>query len=229
MSSDVPGDLQPYFSSLNQNAVGLMRDGNYRLAEQLFQTMLETILERQRTEKRRIHKGSFYYNLGLVKTLQEKLVDAYTDFLLAYIEDCINSPVGSEENAEFAPAARALMNGFKMQLSDLRHIQGIVRLKRDTNELFDPNVILTEFVKHLDRPQKTLIALLPDGLKIDQVKNELIVTLSPKAQQSLNEVATKMANKVLHRARIIAKKRNSPTVTEEDIVLAITELKGEGM
>jgi histone H3/H4 len=121
------------------------------------------------------------------------------------------------------------MNGFKMQLSDLRHIQGIVRLKRDTNELFDPNVILTEFVKHLDRPQKTLIALLPDGLKIDQVKNELIVTLSPKAQQSLNEVATKMANKVLHRARIIAKKRNSPTVTEEDIVLAITELKGEGM
>lgn len=224
MSSDIPEDLRGHFKALEQQAVFLMRSGNYELAEKIFQAMLDTIFERQEVENRRVHKGSFFHNIGISRVLQKRLMDAMRSFLLAYVEDCINE----EESADKAPAARILMTGFFLRKQNMLWIKDAVRVRRQRGEdLLNPENVLGGFLSHIGVSENDLFTLCSRLPELELVRNKLVVNLTPKAKQALDKTVSETTNRVLQKALSISKKRGGQRVTENDIQEAIRQLREE--
>ena len=57
MNSDLPDDMKQYVPAVEQAAMITLRVGNYKLAEKLLRDVLETVLERQTLDNRRIHSA----------------------------------------------------------------------------------------------------------------------------------------------------------------------------
>lgn len=228
LNTELPEDLRGHFYALEQQATSLMRDGKYEVAEKLFFTMLETVFERQQEEKRRIHKGSYFHNIGLSQLLQNRLMDSLHNFLLAYIEDCLNVQVNQEDNADTQLAARVLRKGFKVIDENFNLLKNIARTKKQTKEIIiDPENLFKDFLSKTNTDENNLFALCAQPPQFEQLKNTLIINLSPKAKEVLDQIVSRMGNKVLERASLIAQKRKAKAVTEADVRAAIRQLEVE--
>lgn len=229
LSSEIPKDLQNIFSGLEQQAVATLRAGQYELAEKLFRTMLDTIMKHQTDEKRRIHKGSLYHNIGFSLVLQNRLNDGLRNFLLAYIEDCLNVPTNREDEADGYPAARVLRKGFSLQeryLIDLK--QTLRSTKLSNRQVLDPDATLGDFLKDAGVDQDDLSALCSRKPTIADVRDTLVVNLTPEAKQVLDNIVSKQTDDVIRKAAAIARRRKSSFVTDADVKEAIGQLEEEG-
>jgi hypothetical protein len=228
LNTSLPEDLQGDFGSLEQQAVSTMRNGNYELAEKILKAMLETIMKRQEAEKRRIHKGSFFHNIGFSLALQNRLIDSLHNFLLAYIEDCLNTQTDQEELADKLPAARVLRKGFVVRERNLALIRNVTCDKKRLGRIIlDPQDILKEILDTIDLNENDLFKLCAVPPSLDGVMNSLVVNLTPEASRVLNDVVAKRMDEVLRIAATIAKKKGEPAVTDDDVREAIEQLEGE--
>jgi hypothetical protein len=228
LDAELSEDLRGHFYALEQQATSLMREGKYEVAEKLFQTMLETVFKRQQEEKRRIHKGSYFHNIGFSQLLQNRLTDSLHNFLLAYIEDCLNVQVNHEDEADALPAARVLRKGFKLIDGNLNLLKNIARTKKQDNEIIlNPENLFEDFLRRTNTDVNDLFALCAEPPQFEQLRDTLIINLTPEAKTALDQIVSQMGNKVLERASLIAQKRKAKAVTEADVREAIMQLEGE--
>ena len=155
-------------------------------------------------------------------------MDALHNFLLAYVEDCINSPINQEDRADSAPAARVLREGFSATDESLSAIKAIVRSRKERAEtLFDPQDVFQDFLRNVGIDENDLFALCSRRPELDQVRDTLVVNLTPRAKGALDKVVSKMSNRVIRRATVIARKRQGRTISENDVKQAIRDLEEE--
>lgn len=156
MDSDLPQDMKEYVPAVEQAAMITLRAGNYALAKRIIRELLEAVLDRQKLDNRRIHKGSFYYNIGFSLAMQNQLTEALRNFLLAYVEDCINARK-TEDEADTFPAARVLIKGFSIGEKSLSSIKNLVSNNRKTPaDLIDPEIVFKSFLKESRVEEKIL-------------------------------------------------------------------------
>lgn len=227
MSAELPQDLRSHFATLEQQAYSLLRTGNYALAENLYRLMLDTVIKRQETENRRIHKGGYLHQIGFSLVLQNKLLDALKSFLLAYVEDTLNVPLTYENNADEAPAARVLRNGFHLTDATFQAIKGLSTKEKETGRVVKkPELILRKYLRQRQISEKELFSLCDPVPTSEDIQRQLIVTLTPQAQKVLNETVSKLGERLLHTAINIAKSKGHKEITEEDIEEAKMKLEG---
>ena len=229
MSAELPEDLKGHFAALEQQAYSLLRTGKYELAEKLYRLMSDTVINRQETENRRIHKGAYLHQIGFSLVLQDRLSEALQNFLLAYVEDTLNVPLTREDDADGFPAARVLREGFHLGNANFQMIKEISRRKKEDSVVVkNPTVVLEEYLNQIPIDQSELLSLCDRIPSQADLRRLLIVNLTPQARRALNEVTSKLAQRVLRLASDLAKARGHPDqVTEEDISDAIKRLEGD--
>lgn len=170
MSSDLSGDLRSRYQDLEQQATSMMKAEDYENAERTFQEALKVVNKLQQNEKRRIHKGPLFCNIGLSQILQRApLMDALRNLLLAYIEDCLNSENGSEDTADTMNAARVLKKGFAVNDQNLNKIKDAVRVKKRAEEVvLDPEDLLNDFLRSINVAEDNLFALCARKPELDK-------------------------------------------------------------
>ena len=110
---------------------------------------MQYLYEVQESDDKSTHKGVPYHMIGLIKLALEEIEEARQFFFCAYIEDLLNVPLGSEDSADEAPAARALKDYFQMPQDDIISIKELVIDKKQSglwDKIRDPNQILRELV-----------------------------------------------------------------------------------
>jgi len=222
LSFELPEDLKPDFFNFENQAMSLLRNGKYELAERLYKMLLDIILNKQLKIDRRIHKGSIYHMLGFSLALQKNLCDALHNFVLAYIEDTLSTPMEQENAADSAPAGNVLIKGFHLDEAVLQQIKELAKKNKAEN--------ITIY-----NPEKPLADLgIPDLLtqcnpqpQVKDITNVLIVTLTPRAQKTWQENVSKISEKIIQIARALAKEREHAEITEDDINDAIEKMEGE--
>lgn len=220
-SVELPKDLQPLIVSLENQAFVYLRSGKYEFAERLYSTMLDVVLDREKSENKRIHKGTYFHMIGFSLALQKKLHDSLERFLQAYIEDVLSTPLGLEDKADKAPAANVLMNGFHVSPESFRRIKDIAKQNK-IKENIDARQKVMDALNVID-----LFSLCNPKPEIKDVISILLVTLTPSAQKLLQENVSQRGEKILRVAGVIAKERGHPEVLEEDISDAIAQLEGK--
>jgi len=109
LSADIPVSLRESIRDKEYEASRLLALENYTKAETIYDEIFTELFEKQSIEDRRIHLGASLHMKGISLLFQNKFKEALQNFVLAYITDTVNSPVGEESNADQAPArARAL-------------------------------------------------------------------------------------------------------------------------
>ena len=227
MGTELSRDLRSNFIVLEQQANSLLRSGNYELAEKIFRAMLDTVMKRQQTEERRIHKGSYLHNIGFSILLQDRLMEALHSFLLAYVEDTLNVSINHEDDADKAPAGRVLKQGFSVINRNLQSIKNIARSKKKSGAVvYDPNNLFEEFLQQVQVDEQNLFALCDRPPTPSQVRGQLVVNLTPEAKRALDAAVSRTGNMLLQIAVTIARKRGRISeVTEDDIKEAIRQLE----
>ena len=222
MSIELPEDLRPDFISFENQAFNLLRSGKYELAEKLYRMMLDVVLNRQIVIGRRIHKGSYYHMIGFSLALQKKLCDALQNFMLAYIEDTLSTPIEQENAADSAPAGNVLINGFHINGEVLKRVKELSKQNKKENiAIYNPEKLLT------DVGIPDLLTQCNPQPEVKDVTNVLLVTLTPTAQKTWQENVAKMSEKIIQIARVLAKQREHTEITEDDINDAIEEMEGK--
>lgn len=217
MGNELPEDMIKYIPFLEQAAMVTLRAGNYSLSETVLRSILNVVLERQRSDGKRIHKGSFYHNIGFSLVMQKELLNAFRNFLMAYIEDCINLPE-REDEADKYPAGRVITKGFVIHQENLSSIKKIVKEKRLTPEkLLEPEDIFRLLLKERGIKETDIESLCFKPFSIDRIQSTLFVSLTGEAAEFLNEIVSKKKEAIIQKAAEIATRRGSKIVTGADI------------
>jgi histone H3/H4 len=222
----LPPDLQKYFANIEEQAATMLRSGDYALSENMYRLMLNIVFERQK-DNGRIHKGGYYHQIGFTLVLQKKLEPAILNFLLAYIEDTINTDLGHENDADKAPASRVLRESFHIQITVLDTIKKISIVKKRTGNIEkQPEMILNEFLEASDANREHLLSLCDPVPTADDIRRSLIINLSPDAQKTLQQAISERNEQILRLAAELAKQNGHPdTVEADDIKSAILILQ----
>lgn len=110
-----------------------------------YKEMLNIIFKYQEIESRPIHKGLPYHNLGVIFFSEKKHNDALKNYILAYIEDALNFPSGSEDFADTYPAYYNLNNVFVFSSDILNKIKQIAKKYKDIGKkIYNPENIFAE-------------------------------------------------------------------------------------
>jgi len=104
LSAELPVGMKESIKDLEFEASRLLALQNFKKAEQIYDNIFTQIYERQFIENRRIHQGAPLHMKGISLLFQNKFKEALLNFVLAYITDTVNYPVGEENNADRAPA-----------------------------------------------------------------------------------------------------------------------------
>lgn len=153
----LPSGLTERIRDLEKEAYQLLREGKYKDAEEIYRKVLQIISEEQKKTKERIHKGAPLHMIGYSLLLQRKPADALEYFLLAHIEDLINTT--PEEEAYNSPAAQALIRIFFISQRSLGRIKEITVREKGKRQILDPMEILEEFEKTENIRRKDLLSL----------------------------------------------------------------------
>jgi len=159
----IPADLRRRIRRLESNGYIQLRLGSFVEAEATYNRIYQILFERQSTEDRPIHKGAPLHMRGNALLPQRnRLEDSLRSFLLAYIEDTFNVPLGSEAEADGSPAGRTLRQAFQLEENSLGILKGIALSKKNEGlwgEVRDPEQILEEFLSQR-RPRRGQILSL---------------------------------------------------------------------
>lgn len=216
------------FAGLEQQAISAMRSGDYQFAEKIYRLILDDVREIQEKDNTRIHKGGYYHQLGFILLLEGRLLDSMRSFFLAYIEDTLNVPLGQEDAADTAPAARVLKNGFHLTDETFKATKSISKASRAGSVVKTPEVILSKVLAAKRINEGGLLSLCNPIPNADEVRRQLFVNLSPQAEKTLNGMMNERMQRVVELAAFIARESGHNVVTEEDIKTAIKKLDGQG-
>lgn len=143
---------------------------NKKRSFEKYQEMLDEIDKAQKGEKRPIHKGLPYHNMGVIKFTEKKIEEALRLYLLAYIEDTLNFPANDEGTADTYPAFYNLHNVFDFSNDKLNEIKNIVhRYKKTEIKIFHPE----EIFKELELPPS--LVLLTNKEKLVFIGGEYLI------------------------------------------------------
>ena len=112
--------------------------------------MLSIIKETEKKQNRSIHKGSFFYQIGLCKLFHHQMNESRDYLLMAYIEDSLTvSNIPAEQ-----PAQRVLRDGpHQISYETLKSLDIFTKMRGE--ELVNPRDILTEFKRKSTILKKT--------------------------------------------------------------------------
>lgn len=231
MSAELPNDLVEPIRNLERQALELLAKGNFEMAKNIYNTIHKTLYTRQFTESRRIHLGAPLHMMGLTLLFQNNVNEAFRYFLLAYITDTINARHGHEDDADGAPACRALRMLFGVTDSTLESIKEMARSEPNRKSPFDVERFLKRFLRKQEVRAKDLFRLSTREPSKDQIKKireqmfqNLFVTARGRAL--LDDVVRTYGSRVLSRAAEIAKREGHPgEIRDSDIKKAILELR----
>ena len=149
---DVPSDIQEEARKIEFSGLVALRGKEFSKARQLFEKQYDLYFKAQSRVDRPIHKGAPLHNLGLALLFLEDVDKSVYHFLLAYVEDTLNSDFDLEDEADRSPAARMLRDVFLLKLKILGKIKEVsFQTKKDGlwNKTRDPEKILKNVAKSL--------------------------------------------------------------------------------
>lgn len=231
MSAEIPSDLAKPIRNLERQAYELLAKGNFEIAKNIYKTIYETLYARQFTENRRIHLGAPLHMMGLTLLFQDNLNEAFRYFLLAYITDTINVKHGHEDEADGAPAFRALKMFFGVTNSTIELIKEMAREEPNRKSPFDAERFLRLFMQKRNLKAKDLIRLStrqPSKDEIAATREQMFQRyfLTQSGKSLLDKVIDTYGGRVLSKAAEIAKKEGHPNeIRESDIKKALSELR----
>jgi histone H3/H4 len=234
MSAEIPGDLAEPIRNLERQALELIAKGNYEMAKNIYRTIYETLYTRQFTEKRRIHMGAPLHMMGLTLLFQNNIEEAFRYFLLAYITDTLNVRRGHEDEADGAPACRALQTLFGVADFTLQSIKEMARSEPNRNDPFDVERFLKQLLCKQNVKADNLLTLStrkPSANEIKSIRGQLFQTffVTESGRALLDTAIKTYGSRVLSKAAEIAEKEGHPKeIRESDVKKAILELHGKG-
>ncbi len=135
-SVSIPQDI--YFKNLEIEMQGgkYLQEGDYASAAKAFHTQYDLLLNRQKKDEQRIHKGGPAHNLGIALLYQGESKDGLFWLLLAFIEDAL-----SEEklfDCENLPASRVLRGICGVNPQELDILETYVLERKKEKLVLDP-------------------------------------------------------------------------------------------
>ena len=204
MSAEIPEDMKELIKGQEFEASRLLALENYDKAEKLYNLIIFEINERQNVEKRRIHQGAPLHMKGISLFFQNKYNEALLNFILAYITDTVNQPLGQELNADGAPAYHVLKNFFGIRddiFNIIKKQSQIIYTNRNLS--FNPNIILDSVLKILDIDKENILkiaTILPNKNQISQLRA------------------------IFYRISIFDSSSNAPNINQEKLINIINRL-----
>lgn len=128
---DVPENIQEEARKLEFEGLISLHGQNFEKARELFQKEYNLFFETQDKIDRPIHKGGPLHNLGLAFFFSKDVDKSVYYFLLAYVEDTLQTDYDFEDNADRAPAAINLRDVFLLDLRILRQIKSLSRERKE--------------------------------------------------------------------------------------------------
>lgn len=229
MNANMPPELTKPIRNLELLAFELLSKGNFKMANNIYNSIYKTLFEQQSTKNRRIHLGAPLHMMGLSFLFENDLNEAFKHFLLAYITDTINAPHGHENDADGAPACRALKAMFGISDSTLELIKEMARSYTNREAPFDPYDFLEHFLEDQDIRMESLINRRPSTQEITKIMEQMFPKLffTESGQKLFNETISRYGSRVLNKAAEIARKEGHPKeITESDIRKALSDLEG---
>jgi hypothetical protein len=171
---------------------------------------------------------------GLTFLFQNNLHEAFKYFLLAYITDTINVRQGHEDDADGAPACRALKMFFGVTDYTLESIKAMARSEANRNRPFDVERFLIQFMREQKIKEEYLLRLStrqPSNGEIKKTREQMFQTyfLTESGKSLLEKAINTYGSRVLSKAGEIARKEGHPNeIRESDISKAILEIQTEG-
>jgi len=148
LSAELSPNIREVVKELEIEASKAFVNKQYQKAENLYDIIDKLIIEKQNIENRRIHRGAPLHMKGLALLLKKDYKNALINFILAYITDTVNVPLGEEDKSDKLPAHNALNTFFKVDNIYLTYIKEISRKNyTDRNTPFEPNSILDIFME----------------------------------------------------------------------------------
>jgi len=164
--TNLPPYLLEQIAPIEREAIVQLRMGRYAEAEELYRTELGRFVEAEGRERRSLHKGTPYHQIGVCLYLRGVFNDSLENFLLAYCEDALSAETGQEDNQDRAPACNVLRSTFVIDLTFLGAIKRIAhRAKTDGEIPLDPNEILSAALEEhaIDRANILNLLMLEAG------------------------------------------------------------------
>lgn len=160
---NLPASLLATYQPIESEAQIAYLQERYTDAVRGFGRALQFLLDAQIELERGVHKGAVLWGLGLSLLGAGDTANALHNILLAYVEDTLGTPSDYEDNADRAPAARFLIDGFVIQLRLLREIKNLSRVVKATMpswlQASNPETILGEALVHLGTDTAHVLSL----------------------------------------------------------------------
>lgn len=203
MSADIPADTKQTISNLEFEASRLIAIGNYVEAENRYEKILSLIRERQIGEERRIHQGAPLHMKGISLLLQNKYPDALVNFLLAYITDTVNVPVGQEDQADQTPAKKILESFFGIINETFDLIKDLSRnMNQDRSKPFNPQRIFNNLLIEKNISEKDILKLstrIPNQREISSLKNQFFQIINTESTAMKGKTNANKVDSILNR------------------------------
>lgn len=129
----LPKELQREYDNTARIYEGTIHSGHYREALIIAKSLYRKMLDWQKANNKRYHKGYPLHNIGYALYLQNENKEALKYFILAYIEDLLSAD--RPEEAYATPAGQTLLLGYTLNPEIL------VSFKKKVNELKKVNRI----------------------------------------------------------------------------------------
>jgi hypothetical protein len=159
---EIPKGILEQTLKLELEGLVALHTENFSNAKELFQKQYDVLFKEQTPEDRPIHKGAPLHNLGLALFYLRDIDRSIYHFLLAYVEDTLNTRYDFEDDADRAPAATILRDVFIFRLKILSEIKlASLQTKKDGNwnDARDPKEILSIAARKLKLDLEKLSAL----------------------------------------------------------------------
>lgn len=137
----LPQKLQRQYDNMASIYEGNIHSGHYREALIVAKSLYKNMLDWQKTNNQRYHKGYPIHNIGYALHLQNANKEALKYFILAYIEDLFSAD--RLEEAYTTPAGQTLLLGYKYSIELLELLkEEVTELKNQGKVPFDPEEVL---------------------------------------------------------------------------------------
>ena len=223
-----PDVFKKTLENMELEASNALRSGDYSKAYSLYQLILLNIFEIQKYTSKRIHKGSYYYNLALSSLLLDNINSALKNYILAYIEDVITYDIEKHLDSKKLPAYKILHDVYYVKENYLNDLQSFILDNSDPiTHILDPNNIFNNYsdISKIDESNITNICeKIPDS---EDIKNIILKYVSPEANVILQRILSETGNRIIEIAASIAKNKGRPNkIEEEDIIDAYKKIGG---
>lgn len=177
----IPEEIRRDLALYRVSAANAFQRGDWTDAIDAFERGYKFLLKKQREFGTRFHKGWELHNWGVALLELGRTGEAVYRILLAYVEDLLSAPDGSEDQVDEGMAGRVLRS-LNVDASLLGSLKAAAcKMKRVTPGVLDPEELL----------QHVLITQPKSGAKVAASIAEAIEATKPKPKRTIEGILSK--------------------------------------